>query len=125
MTSMLGFSGEAWLLLFVSMAIAGAAVLIVCFVVWVWERIIRRRPATPPAAALPRRRRPIDRETRELHDAQRDAVMAEMARGGPSGWYIGARLFNYEAELSDLLELALELDENIPANGSEAGHADA
>lgn len=124
MSSLLGFSGEAWLLLFACMAIIGVLILIGCGIAWLADRLVDRRTAatTPPAPAvipLPHRRIPIDPDTRAARDARLDGVLAEMFRTGNTGWYVAARLYAYEAELSEYLELALELDENVAAAGPE------
>jgi hypothetical protein len=122
MISILGFGGESVLLLGLCMVAGGVLVLGVCGVASVCGRLRARRTVTPAPVPLPRRRVPIDPETLPARIAQLDGVLAEIARtGGTSGYYAAARLITYEAELSHLLELALELDENLPAPGPEGG----
>jgi hypothetical protein len=70
--------------------------------------LLRRTRTGDTKPELPRRRVPITDDERELRRARTDAVQAQAALS-PS--YLHARLGPYEAELSELLELALELDD--------------
>jgi hypothetical protein len=93
----------------------------VAIVLLVWSLIRRAKNKRAPVDELPRRRRPIDQDSREARGAQCDAVLAECAR---SRHYIAARLLPYEGEISHLAELCLELDESAAgADGEEGDHA--
>lgn len=78
--------------------------------------LFRRTKAEDPKPELPRRRKRITAEDRELRTAQLDAVLAQSVA---SPMYVRDRLGPHEAEISHLLELALELDD------VEGDHADA
>lgn len=78
--------------------------------------LLRSTKSADSEPELPRRRRPITEDERKQRIDRLDAVQAQASL---SQAYVLARLGPYEAELSELLELALELDD------AEGDHADA
>ena len=83
-------------------------VLIAIAVVLLGCALLRRTESRAARPELPRRRKPITDDDRELRQARVDAVHAQATL---SPGYVLARLVPYETELSHLLELALELDD--------------
>lgn len=83
-------------------------VLIAVAVVLLGCALLRRTESRASRPELPRRRKPITDDERELRQARVDAVYAQASL---SPGYVLARLGPYEADLSELLELALELDD--------------
>ena len=79
----------------------------VALVLLVWS-LLSPRKTDAARPELPRRRTPITDDERELRYARLDAVLAQSM---VSPGYLLARLGPYEAELSELLELGLELDD--------------
>jgi hypothetical protein len=71
-----------------------------------WSLLRPRKHRDRPE--LPNRRKPITDDQRELRQARVDAVHAQASI---SAGYVAVRLGPYETELSELLELALELDD--------------
>lgn len=78
----------------------------IAVVLLVWS-LLRPRKGVD-RSELPRRRKPITDGEREMRHARLDAVHAQATL---SPGYLLARLGPYEAEISHLLELALELDD--------------
>ena len=95
-----------------------AAIVLACVAAGVWMGVQERRDEREAAAADEARRAALDApDEAAVRLAHLDAVWAQCLASRP---YVNAILAGFEAEVTGLLELGLELDDQSPKPSEDA-----